>query len=114
MSDSNDLTKIRSIRISDTHDFMDIASEAGTYSKKLENGVVCTITIDKGKIVKLVAKDSEGNSLRTFNLKMHSVGPADQGIRPADRGEGTICFCCLGSGSYTETPLCYKVSCDLT
>jgi hypothetical protein len=108
MASSNLLAQIRSIKISDTHDLMDVPSEAGTYSRELENGVVFTITIDKGKIVKHVAKDSKGNVLKTFNLKMDQVGPPD---------EGTVCFVCLSltdpPNDYGDNQVCFRASCKL-
>jgi hypothetical protein len=97
-----DLTQIRSIRIS-KHDLMDIVSD-GTHSKKLENGVVLTITIDKGKMVKHEAKDKAGNSLQTFFLTMWT-GPLD---------EGRHCYVCWpGGGGYEEPPYCVRRPCDI-
>jgi hypothetical protein len=108
MSGSNDLTKIRSIKISDTHNFLDIASESGTHSRKLENGVVVTLTIEKGKIVKTAAHDSKGNPLKTFHMKMHSVVPED--------GE-PICYACVAfdgfPSDYGDNQMCFPAPCKL-
>jgi hypothetical protein len=100
----NDLEKIRSIKISDTHDLMDIPSEAGTYSKEFENGVVFTITIDKGKMVKHVAKDRKGNSLKTFHLKMQSAP------------DGQVCYICyqdVGGDYGGPGQVCGRIRCDI-
>jgi hypothetical protein len=103
MSGSNDLAQIRSITISDTHDLFDIPSEATTYSKELESGIVLTITIEKGKIVRHVAKDREGKSLKTFHLQMHSIAPED---------EGTVCYICYsGDGDYGSNQRCFRIGC---
>lgn len=102
MSGSNDLTQIRSIKIS-KHDPLDVVSD-GTHSKELENGVVLTITIDKGKMVKHEAKDKAGNSLQTFFLTMRT-GPRD---------EGKLCYTCWnGGGGYEEPPYCIRTPCDI-
>jgi hypothetical protein len=99
------LDKIRSIEISDKQDLMDITSEAGTYSKEFENGVVLTVTIDKGKMVKYEAKDNAGNSLKTSILQMRSP-----------QEEGQVCYVCwhVDDGDYgVGRQFCGKLNCHL-
>jgi hypothetical protein len=85
------LDQIKWIKISEQN-FLDIASEAGTHSKEFENGVVVTITIDKGKIVKHEAKDKTGKSLKTSYLQMSTVAPAS--VAPEIGGDGPNCYIC--------------------
>ena len=101
MSGSNHLTDIRSITLSDSRYFFDIAEKDGTHSKEVEDGVVLTITIEKGKLVKHAAHDSNGNPLRTFRLQMASSYP----------GEGSVCYVCSGGGDYGTPPKCYWTTC---
>jgi hypothetical protein len=108
MVSSNHLARIRSIKISDTHDLLDIPSESGSYSKELENGIVLTLTIEEGKIVKNEAKDSKGHSLKISHLKNHSVTPAEL---------GPVCFVCLSltdpPNDYGDNMVCFRASCKL-
>jgi hypothetical protein len=90
------LDQIRSIKISDKQNLMGIHSEAGTYSEKFENGVVLTITIEKGKMVKHEAKDRAGNSLKTSILRISGIGEE-------------TCYVCF----HVDTPqmFCGKIPC---
>jgi hypothetical protein len=99
------LAQIKSIKVSDKHDLLDVSSEAGTYSRNLENGVVLTFTVEGGKIVKHDAKDRDGKELKTFNLQMHSFD------------EGRVCFVCMSLGEppsdYGDDQICFKAPCHL-
>jgi hypothetical protein len=82
---------------------MDITSEPGTYSKKFENGVMLTVTIDKGKMVKYEAKDNAGKSLKTSILQMRS--PQEE-----------LCYVCwhVDDGDYgVGRQFCGKLNCHL-
>jgi hypothetical protein len=91
------LDQIRSIKISDKQDLMGITSEAGTYSEEFENGVVLTITIDKGKMVKYEAKDSAGNLLKASILRIQHPGEM-------------VCYVCWHHNTPVE--FCGKVPCN--
>jgi hypothetical protein len=75
------------------------APSNGNYSKTLENGVQMSMTIENGKLVHYEAKDENGKTLKTFELKMS--GPEDEvcfycvtfdGNMPNDYGDNQMCF----------------------
>ena len=101
MSGSNHLTQIRSVILGDKHDLMDIASDAGTHSTEAEDAVVLTITIEKGELVKHVAKDRDGKILKTSSLRIHSDD------------EGTVCFVCWQLDGDYGRGYCRRMPCHL-
>jgi hypothetical protein len=97
----NSLTQIHSIKISNSRHFLDITAEVGTHFTELENGGRLSITLEKGKIVKVEAHDKAGNPLHAYSLKMSSSYP----------GEGSVCYVCAGGGDYGSPPTCYWTPC---
>jgi len=100
MSRSNHVTQIRSVVLSDKYDLMDIASDVGTHSTEVEEGVVLTITIENGK-VKHAAKDRDGKILKTSSLRIHSDD------------EGTVCFVCWQLDGDYGRGYCRRMPCHL-
>jgi hypothetical protein len=101
MNDDSHLTEIQSIKISTSRHFLNISEEEGTHSTELENGGKLSVTLKKGKIVKIVAEDRAGNPLKSYSLRMASTFP----------GEGSVCYVCAGGGDYRTPPTCYWTPC---
>jgi hypothetical protein len=99
VSDTNYLTQIRSIALSESTDLMNITS--GTHSTELENGVVLTVTIENGKMTKHEARDNQGTLLKTSLLRLHS------------EDEGTICFVCWQLDGDYGRGYCRRMPCRL-
>lgn len=92
-----DLGQIYSLKISGKRDFMDVTSKSGTYSQKFENGVVLSITIEKGKMVKHEAKDRAGKLLKSSIVRIQEPKVTE------------TCYVCF----HVDTPqmFCGKVPC---
>jgi hypothetical protein len=114
MSDSEHTTF--TFNVSKTHNFLDLPRETGTYRREVANGVVYTLTVEDGKIVKHEAVDRNGKPLRTTRIRMErpSYGP---GYGPIGPDEPRCMFCTSGGDTWgpggDEPHECQTVPCDM-
>ena len=71
MSDSEQTTF--TIKISKTHNFLDLPRETGVYHREGPDGETHTLTVKDGKVVKHEAVDSSGKALRTSRIRIASA-----------------------------------------
>jgi hypothetical protein len=101
------------INISETHNFLDLPRETGTYRREVENGIVHTFTVEDGKIVKHEAVNREGKQLATSQIRIvadyiHNPGGGGSPAIPVDSPK---CYYCTNDSDYSSHHSCWSAPC---